>query len=302
MDEEVNDLLMRHQIFNNPYNEDNGDGEQQTTYYEEEITTTRTMMVPKGIMVGLVEQLKFNLATVEMQESLALEEHTRLEESCKLLENLLEQVLNHLDCVILSLNSENRLVTQLNAYTIREQCLNEKISTKLKNWKVDDLSRLKKIQSKLLTILKHDAAEADDDDDDNDVKNRLNEFRSRQSNYKLALKNFKIILEIFNVEDGNEAGSLRKLKRQFDQVLMDYQHCRCILDRELMPYFIVERTQLLADCLISLGAEYDIQGNTKKLFNGLLGDVGRKIRDNEYFLVKKEHTSFSQSESEVESQ
>lgn len=200
----------------------------------------------------------------------------QLTESYNLVEVIMEHVLNHIDCVMLEIKSASRLSTWLNTYSVHEQCVTEQIAPTLKRLNENyDLSTFEGFKAKLLTIL---------NDNNSNVKKLYNEFNDRQSNYKLALKNFKIILEILNV---NEV-SLRKLKQQFDEVLMDYQHCRCILDQEL-PYAIVERTKVLADCLTFLGAEYDRLADRRSDLGGLFKDVGLKVH--EYILVKKEVSS-----------
>lgn len=274
----------------------------QETFYQEEFSSS--FVVPRKASFRefefeeRCEELKIELASIQLEESSALEQHRmvsaniskpcvvksdfliifQLIESYKLLEALGEDLLSHIDCVTLEVKSSSRLSQTLNSFALQEQCVDEQISSTLKQLHNSyELTTLERFKRQLLMIL---------NDDNGHVKKLYGEFQERLSNYKLALKNFKIILEILNVNED----SLKKLKQQFDEVLMDYQHCRCILDHEL-PFAIAERTKVLADCLISLGAEYDLLADRRKTLASLCSDIGRKVQDNEYILVKKELNS-----------
>ncbi|KAH1001042.1 uncharacterized protein LOC109545543 [Dendroctonus ponderosae] len=277
-------LLLRHQIIKGsddlPLNYSRN--VPQETFYQEEYSSSFVLPRKAAFHDLLFEEqcegLKIELATVQLEESSALEQHRMLIESYNMLEALGDDLLNHIDCVSLEVKSSSRLSLTLNSFAVREQCMDEQISSNLKQLHSSyELSTLERFKRQLLMIL---------NDNNCNVKKLYGEFQERQSNYKLALKNFKIILEILNVNDD----SLKKLKQQFDEVLMDYQHCRCILDHEL-PFAIAERTKVLADCLISLGAEYDMLADRRKTLASLCRDIGRKVQDNEFILVKKELNS-----------
>lgn len=186
----------------------------------------------------------------------------------------MEYLLTLIDCTSLEVKASTRVVSALNTYSIKNQHIDGKTSLTFKRlMEKHCMTTLDCFKEKLLSMLNDNSA----------IKNVYAEFEERQSNYKLALKNFKIILEILNVNDE----SLRKLKQQFDEVLMDFQHCRCILDQQL-PYAIAERTEVLAECLSCLGKEYDTFADKKKAIAVLFKDIGRKIKENEYVLVKKQ--------------
>lgn len=186
----------------------------------------------------------------------------------------MEYLLTLIDCTSLEIKASTRVVSALNTYSIKNQYIDGKTSLTFKRLMENhDMTTLDCFKDKLLLMLNDNSA----------IKNVYAEFEERHSNYKLALKNFKIILEILNVNDE----SLRKLKQQFGEVLMDFQHCRCILDQQL-PFAIAERTEILAECLICLGNEYDTLADKKKSLGVLFKDIGRKVKENEYVLVKKQ--------------
>lgn len=186
----------------------------------------------------------------------------------------MEYLLTLIDCTLLEIKASTRVVSSLNTYSIKNQHIDGKTSLTFKRLMENhDMTTLDCFKDKLLTMLNDNSA----------PKNVYAEFEERQSNYKLALKNFKIILEILNVNEE----SLRKLKRQFDEVLMDFQHCRCILDQQL-PFAIAERTEVLAECLICLGDKYDTFADKRKALAVLFKDIGKKVKENEYVLVKKQ--------------
>lgn len=186
----------------------------------------------------------------------------------------MEYLLTLIDCTSLEIKASTRVVSALNTYSIKNQHIDGKTSLSFKRlMEHHDMTTLDCFKDKLLLMLNDNSA----------IKNVYAEFEERHSNYKLALKNFKIILEILNVNDE----SLRKLKQQFGAVLTDFQHCRCILDQQL-PFAIAERTEVLAECLICLGNECDTLADKKKSLGVLFKDIGRKVNENEYVLVKKQ--------------
>ncbi|CAH2006926.1 unnamed protein product [Acanthoscelides obtectus] len=105
------------------------------------------------------------------------------------------------------------------------------------------------------------------------------EYEKRKNNYSLALKNFKIILEVINVSEA----SLVKLKKQFDEVLENFQQCRAVLDEEL-PCALAERTKVLIESMTMLGGECSIWGRHRTELSSLLRTLGRTISVGEYAL------------------
>ncbi|KAJ8963382.1 hypothetical protein NQ318_018859 [Aromia moschata] len=195
------------------------------------------------------EDIKMELASVQVEESVASEQHKALCEKYDLLETLLEHILQHIDCLTLEIKSSNRLSLLLNTFAIHENRITEKISDSLKKMcERPDFDILEEIKTKLIIALNNC---------DNIKQLRL-ECEQRRNDYNLAMKNFKIILEVMDINDK----SLNKLKQQFDDVLTNYQHCRCILSRE-MPFVLEERRKILEECLSVGGIEFEEWGGSQ---------------------------------------
>ncbi|XP_066249517.1 uncharacterized protein [Euwallacea similis] len=269
-------LFLRHQIINSNFMKT-----PEETFCEEEYSSK--FVVPQLHTVALTgsaledkcEDLKVQLANIQLEESENFEQHKELMESYNLLEAILEHLLNHIEYTVLEIKSATRMCSLLNMYLVPKRCIDEKISSTLKKLtETYPSTTLNGLKGKLLTTL---------NDDNGEIKRLQGEVLEKQRNYSLALKNFKIILEILNVNDN----SLRKLQQQFDEVLMDYQHCRCIVDHAL-PFAIAQRTEVLADCLISLGAEFDILTDRRRALGSLFSYVGKKLSKNEYIMAKRQ--------------
>ncbi|XP_030765178.1 uncharacterized protein LOC115889339 isoform X2 [Sitophilus oryzae] len=221
------------------------------------------------------ETLKLELVNVQLEEAEALEQHRILRNNYALLEVVLEHIMSHLECVIIEIKSSSRLAHFLNLYCVQERCLDEETSSLLKKLnQINNVSSLEALKTQLICTINN-----------RDHIKILNEqFEEKYNNFRLALKNFKIILEILNVHND----SLSKLKKQFKEILMDYQHCRCILEREY-PFAIAEKAKVLLDCLTSLGESYKYFKDESGILGNVFRNVARNIQENEYILVKKEN-------------
>lgn len=220
------------------------------------------------------EEIKMELANLHVDESVSSHQHKALCESYDLMESLLEHVLQHVECMILEVKSSNRLSLILNTYGVRENQINEEASNSLRKLcEKPETGILEDIKAKLFISLNNC---------DNIKRLRL-EYEQKRNDYHLATKNFKIILEVMNINEK----SLNKLKKQLDDVLMNYQHCRCILGQE-MPFVLAERTKILAECLNLLGIECDAWIGQRSELSKLLSSLGANIKNEEYVLVKKE--------------
>ncbi|XP_066150352.1 uncharacterized protein [Euwallacea fornicatus] len=277
-------LFLRHQIINSNFM-----NEAEETLYKEEcsgrfvVPQLQAVVLTDSASENRSEDLKVHLANVQLEESENFEQHKELIESYNLLETILEYLLNHIERTVLEIQSATRMCSLLNVYLVRKRCIDDTVTSTLKKLTETYASTtLNGLKGKLLTIL---------NDNNGEIKKLQDEFFEKQRNYSLALKNFKIILEILNVNDG----SLRKLQQQFDEVLMDYQQCRCIVNHAL-PFAIAQRTEVLADCLISLGAEFDIFADRHRALGSLFSYVGKKLSENEYIGAKKQVLSLGSND------
>ncbi|XP_076268827.1 uncharacterized protein LOC143201577 [Rhynchophorus ferrugineus] len=220
------------------------------------------------------QQLKVELINVQVEESVALERHMMLYTQYNLQETVIEHILNNIESIILEIQSSNRLHHYLNLYCLQEKYLDDNLSTYLaKTRSTPDLSTLETTKNNLLVALNRDDR----------IKTLKADFEQKYNNFKLALKNLKIILEILNVQND----CLDKLKRQFHEVLIEYRQCRRLLDKEL-PFGIAERGKLLSNSLSSLGESYGGLNDRIRLLSGGIGVIVEKMKEQKYVLVKKE--------------
>ncbi|CAG9863236.1 unnamed protein product [Phyllotreta striolata] len=206
------------------------------------------------------EDLKVVLANIQIDESTAALQDQVLIESYELIENLLDHCLQYLDCMILEIKSSLRFTQVLNSYVVHENKITGPISNSLKKvCETAELESLEDLKSKLFVSLNRYE----------NIKQLKQEHDQRKNDYKLALKNFKIILEVMNINQK----SLNKLRHQFEDVLMNYKHARAVLNQEL-PFVLTERTKVLSDCLKLLGHECDVWGGNRLDLSRLLMELG----------------------------
>lgn len=81
----------------------------------------------------------------------------------------------------------------------------------------------------------------------NEIKTSWDKFEQCKKNYNIATKNFKILLEImdFTFDD------LYKLKKQFDDVFLEYQHAKSEVKQ--LPDFLEKMKVIFHNCLHLLG-------------------------------------------------
>ncbi|XP_028127864.1 uncharacterized protein LOC114324266 [Diabrotica virgifera virgifera] len=212
------------------------------------------------------EYLKIELANIQVDETNAALEGQALVGNYDLVEGLLDNIMQYLDCMILEIKSSFRLAQTLQTYIAYEDSIGGKscdIPKKL--CEPSKLETLEEIKSKLFVSLnRYDH-----------IKQLKQEHDQRKNDYKLALKNFKIILEVMNINEK----SLNKLRQQFEEVLMNYQHARCILNQEL-PFILTERTKVLGDCLKLLGRECGEWGGNRDELSRLFTELGNNLNFN----------------------
>nr|CAH7741665.1 unnamed protein product [Callosobruchus chinensis] len=216
------------------------------------------------------DEVKICLANVQVEESALSNQHKARCDTYDLLETVLEHVLQHAECVMLEVRSANRLALVLNSFAVRENYANEAVSAALSNLcRSPGLELLEDIRTKLFVCLNgHEK-----------IRKLRQEYERRRNNYNLALKNFKIILEVINVSDT----SLVKLKKQFDDVLENFQQCRRVLDEKL-PSALTERTKVLKESMTMLGGECSIWGRHRSELSSLLRKLGSTVSVGEYDL------------------
>lgn len=208
------------------------------------------------------DDIKILLSNVQLEECASIQHHKTLCESYDLIENLLDHILQHVECVILEIKTSNKLVIFLNniiELEPQEACFN------FHNTPVEiaELEFLQEIKNKLnVTLNKYE-----------NIAEIRQEYERKKRDYLLALKNFKIILEVADLGDG----CLEKLRNQFRDVIFEYRRCRDTIEQE-MPFIIEERRKILADCLLNLGDNNKkLIGNRLQLMD-LMTDIGKELK------------------------
>ncbi|KAG5866799.1 hypothetical protein JTB14_010515 [Gonioctena quinquepunctata] len=210
----------------------------------------------------------------QMGESSCDLQQKALCENYDLLETLLDHILQHVECFLLEAKSSIRLVHILNVYGLHENRIDEPVAESLKKLcEKPDFEILEEIKTKLFVSLNHYEH----------IKEFRQEYDKRKNDYKLALKNFKIILEVMNIN----RKTLTKLRKQFDEVLINCQHCRCVLNQE-MPFILTERKKILDECLKLLGDEYGVWVGHRVDLSNLLTKLGDNVDSNENFSGNKD--------------
>ncbi|RZC37199.1 hypothetical protein BDFB_011341 [Asbolus verrucosus] len=117
---------------------------------------------------------------------------------------------------------------------------------------------------------------------DNEIRASWIELGACKKDYDIATKNFKILLEIidFSWED------LNKLKQQYDDVFLKYQHARSQVENEL-PVSLEKMKEIFYNCLHLLGGNIqefmictiNLDGLVKTMADRFTGNNKREERN-----------------------
>lgn len=218
------------------------------------------------------DDIKIELGNIQVEESALSEQQKILCENYDLLENLLDHILQHIDCVILEIKSSNRLALMLNRFTTQEAQINDNISKSLcKLCEQPNLELLDAIKNRVFVSL----------NEFGHIQEIRQEFEKRKIDYMLALKNFKIILEVMTINEK----SAKKLKQQFDDVLLNYRRCYYLLQQEI-PLVLSERMKILTECLNTLG-KGDVFVNYRTELVNIMAKLGSDLKG-QYMILKKD--------------
>ncbi|CAH0550881.1 unnamed protein product [Brassicogethes aeneus] len=244
--------------------------------YEDCVTIDKKTTISKKIYSSEsdFEGLRMTLANTQINESTAAENHKLMCDHYDLLEQVLEHVVQYVECIILESKSMNRLSIALNAFAISDNLITGDATQHFNTLcESPNLATLEEVRTKLFVCL----------NSNENINSLRYECEEKKRDFHLALKNFKIILEVMNINNS----SLKKLQHQFEEVLMKYQECRCVLDKEL-PYVIAERSKVLSECLGLLGQDMETRLEDKLHFSNQIKKLKTSIDGDGYALVKKE--------------
>lgn len=235
-------LLLKQQVIRRLTGAKNNDSERKSTIEEDEKR----------------ESFKINLINTQIVESSFMENNKVLCYQFDVLKQVLEHLLNYVECILLDKKHTNRLSMTMHAFALNDNVLKDTISHQfLPFCEPPDVSVLEEVKVKLLLTLINL---------ENVSKSRI-ACQQKEHEYQLAAKNYKIILEVVKLSDT----ALDDLKKQFDLILGNYQQVRNMLDNEL-PDYMKETTNVFCQCVGLLCGEMELQTDYKIHFCNIMKD------------------------------
>ncbi|XP_017771241.1 PREDICTED: uncharacterized protein LOC108558739 [Nicrophorus vespilloides] len=163
------------------------------------------------------------------------------------LETVLETLVQYLDCLDLEMRASYRLCNNIDDF-LATNAKSSTFSTLLKNLSTTPRNSGYATTRKTITSCLCGAKKLDD---------LVADYKDKKADFNKAIHNFRMIL------DSNfSAAQLKKLKKQFDLILVKFQHSRYVLDSAL-PVAIRERTSVLLNCCQILGEELQKVANDR---------------------------------------
>lgn len=268
-------LLLKQQVLTKTNNSEEQQHEniinfQQTIELNEQETVNKfpTKSTYKENYFDQNDDIKLQLGNIQVEESSSIEHHKTLCESYDLLENLLDHILQHVECVILEIKTSNKLATLLNNFAT-QKLQQETLQFDNASLDLSGIEILQEIKNKLYVAL-HKYQ---------DMVTIRQEYERKEKDYHLALKNFKILLEVMEMNDE----CLENLKQQFHDVVLGCRNCWSLLEREI-PQVMRERMEVLEECLISLGKCNKICISGRVNFMETMANLGMKLKQGHYLI------------------
>ncbi|KAK9892146.1 hypothetical protein WA026_018345 [Henosepilachna vigintioctopunctata] len=184
------------------------------------ITLSRRSSRSSDACLREIRATESNLLEIQIEESKEYEYFSSLWKDCEWLEEIFRHIIQYVDCVKLQTKATNRLSIAFNNLILRENCLTEKMSGALRDLCCDPvIDPWNNIKTNIYDFMKTFEQ----------IKDHRSKFDEDKNNYEIAMKNFKTVLEVMNIS----MKELDKLMNQFEQVLWQYQHSRCLLIRNM---------------------------------------------------------------------
>lgn len=227
------------------------------------VTFSRKHLWDPDELLARRQKLELMLSRTQIEESHSVDHHNELQSRFDRIKAVLEGIVHYVDCVRLEVQSSHRLCKVLNDLVVNDahflvtDTLTSVIRKLLESTKFENTNS---ISTKIYSIL----------DADKDLENLFDDYDCRKRDFNTGLLNFKILLENMNL-NGKE---LQRLQCQFEDVLLKFQHSRCLLDQEL-PQVTDKRLQVLMECLGTLADDLESIANNRsdvlKLFKIMSG-------------------------------
>lgn len=228
------------------------------------------------------QKLELMLSRTQVEEANVMERHNELQTRFDRVEAVLDALLHYIDCIKLEIGSSYRLCHLINNLVVNEKSavVTDSLIQLIKKLCVDTaFDENNATKTKIYETLNATK----------DLEGLFEKYESRRRDFNTGLLNFKILLENMNLSKKQ----LDRLQRQFDNVLLNYQHSRCLLDQEL-PYLTDKRMNVLVECFGELSADLQKVSSNRQDLSGLFGGLEEALKvKNELKAIKDTDKSVS---------
>ncbi|KAB0803771.1 hypothetical protein PPYR_00741 [Photinus pyralis] len=213
------------------------------------------------------QKLELHLSHCQLEESVNMDKHVLLQVKFNRLENIITAFLFYLDCLELEEKASYRLCEQLNGLIVNEQSvvvtenLSEVVKKLCGKTKFENYTN---IRDNLRTAL----------DIRSEIENRMSDYNDKKVDFTTASDNFKLLLQNANLT----MAQLERLQRQFDGILLEFQHSRCMLDQQL-PSAIANRMTVLVNSFRDLGTNLQKIASNRSDLSSLLKHLETCLRN-----------------------
>lgn len=214
------------------------------------------------------QKLELMLSRTQVEEANVMERHNELQTRFDRVEAVLDALLHYIDCIKLEIGSSYRLCHLINNLVVNEKSalVTDSLIQLIKKLCVDTVfDENNATKTKIYETLNATK----------DLEGLFEKYESRRRDFNTGLLNFKILLENMNLSKKQ----LDRLQRQFDNVLLNYQHSRCLLDQEL-PCLTDKRMNVLVECFGELSGDLQKVSSHRQDLSGLFGGLEEALKVN----------------------
>lgn len=225
------------------------------------------------------QKLEMQLSHCQMEESVNMDRHAVLQMKFDRMENTMSAFLFFLDCLELEEKASFRLCQQLNGLIVRENSvvITENLSELVKNLCSKKISNTYVVKENLRKVL----------DVNQDLENLMADYNDKKLKFTTASQNYKLLLQSASLS----ISQLEKLQTQFDTILLDFQHSRCLLDQEL-PTAIAHRLEILLNSFAELHSDLQKIVSDRADLSSLLKHLETCLRNcNDLMTIKEDEAA-----------
>lgn len=189
------------------------------------------------------QKLELMLSRTQVEEAGVMERHNVLQARFDRVEAVLDALLHYIDCIKLEIGSSYRLCHLINNLVVNEKSavVKDSLIQLMKKLCVDTgFDENCAIKTKIYESLNATK----------ELEGLFEKYECTKRDFNTGLLNFKMLLENMNLSKKQ----LERLQRQFDSVLLNYQHSRCLLDQEL-PTVTETHMQILIECFSEVSSD-----------------------------------------------